>query len=329
MKRFDVGARVVEPTYGLGSVIAVEDAYTRVQFDEHGVKKFLTSMSRLEPSNEPVPAGLRGAKVRKKRAPKKAAVTAAPPPKTERLSRAVGPLLNVHRHPFAGRRHDRRPQRRLFLDRVEEIPHLAALVHDVVREEQAALVQPRIHHVEESLVVLLPRVEEDEIERARHLRDLLERVAGHTWTMSERPARLMLSASSFARTGSYSIVTSRPPVSRSPMPDPDRAVAAGAANLERVLAPLDATISRRNRPSSSETASWPLSFALMSARTFLNVRRLRRDAIADAKRRTASAQHDRSHLISHAIVRTTRSWTRTRSESASSENRRLQPCQSQ
>ena len=28
MKRFEVGARVVEPTYGLGSVVAVEDAYT-------------------------------------------------------------------------------------------------------------------------------------------------------------------------------------------------------------------------------------------------------------------------------------------------------------
>jgi RNA polymerase-interacting CarD/CdnL/TRCF family regulator len=78
MKRFDVGSRVVEPTYGLGSVIAVEDAYTRVQFDEHGVKKFLTSMSQLEPSDEPVPAGMR-AKVRKKRAPRKvAAATPAP-----------------------------------------------------------------------------------------------------------------------------------------------------------------------------------------------------------------------------------------------------------
>ena len=75
MKRFEVGARVTEPTYGLGSVIAVEDNYTRVQFDEHGIKKFLTSLSRLEPSNEPVPAGLK-AKVRKKRAPKK--VVAAP-----------------------------------------------------------------------------------------------------------------------------------------------------------------------------------------------------------------------------------------------------------
>jgi hypothetical protein len=70
MKRFEVGARVVEPTYGLGSVIAVEDAYTRVQFDEHGVKKFMTAMSKLEPSNEPVPAGLRSSKPRKKRTPK-------------------------------------------------------------------------------------------------------------------------------------------------------------------------------------------------------------------------------------------------------------------
>src|SRR5918999_6606986 len=73
MKRFEVGSRVVEPTYGLGSVVAVEDNYTRVQFDEHGIKKFLTSMSRLEPSDEPVPAGLRGTKPRKKRAPRKLA----------------------------------------------------------------------------------------------------------------------------------------------------------------------------------------------------------------------------------------------------------------
>src|SRR5437762_10292264 len=78
MKRFDVGARVVEPTYGLGSVVAVEDAYTRVQFDEHGVKKFLTSMSKLEPSSEPVPAGLRAAgKTRKKRTTKKTAAAVA------------------------------------------------------------------------------------------------------------------------------------------------------------------------------------------------------------------------------------------------------------
>jgi hypothetical protein len=77
MKRFDVGSRVVEPTYGLGSVVAVEDNYTRVQFDEHGIKKFLTAMSRLEPSSEPLPPGMKG-KVRKKRVPKKAAAVAEP-----------------------------------------------------------------------------------------------------------------------------------------------------------------------------------------------------------------------------------------------------------
>jgi hypothetical protein len=47
-----------------------------VQFDEHGVKKFLTSMSKLEPSSEPVPAGLRTSKPRKKRAPRKAVAAA-------------------------------------------------------------------------------------------------------------------------------------------------------------------------------------------------------------------------------------------------------------
>ncbi len=32
---------------------------------------------------------------------------------------------------------------RRVVDRVEEVAHLAALVHDVVREEEAAAVQPR------------------------------------------------------------------------------------------------------------------------------------------------------------------------------------------
>ena len=55
MKRFEVGARVVEPTYGLGSVVAVEDAYTRVQFDEHGIKKFLSDRVSLTRSTQPAP----------------------------------------------------------------------------------------------------------------------------------------------------------------------------------------------------------------------------------------------------------------------------------
>ena len=54
-KRFDVGSRLSEPTYGLGSVIAVEDAYLRIDFDEHGVKKFLTSLATFVSSKEPAP----------------------------------------------------------------------------------------------------------------------------------------------------------------------------------------------------------------------------------------------------------------------------------
>ena len=66
MKRFTVGSRVTEPTYGLGSVIAVEGAFTRIEFDESGVKKFLTRLSRLERSTEPA-SGKGKKKVRRKR----------------------------------------------------------------------------------------------------------------------------------------------------------------------------------------------------------------------------------------------------------------------
>ena len=65
-KRFEVGARVHEPTYGSGSVIAVEDAYTRIQFDDNTVRKFLTSLAKLELSSEPAPAA-RSARSRKRK----------------------------------------------------------------------------------------------------------------------------------------------------------------------------------------------------------------------------------------------------------------------
>ena len=95
MKRFEVGSRVVEPTYGLGSVIAVEDAYTRVQFDEHGVKKFLTSMSKLEPSDEPAPAGARGLKTRKKRVTKSnTSVTRVKRPRRKKPTSVSDPVFD-------------------------------------------------------------------------------------------------------------------------------------------------------------------------------------------------------------------------------------------
>ena len=109
MKRFEVGARVVEPTYGLGSVVAVEDAYTRVQFDEHGVKKFLTSMSQLEPSDEPVPAGAaarRPARSASRRKSLRLRLSRRPSLKRKKSIRnsPAGPRLfhsQRHRHPFS------------------------------------------------------------------------------------------------------------------------------------------------------------------------------------------------------------------------------------
>ena len=67
MKRFEIGSRVSEPTYGLGSVLAIEDAFIRIQFDDNTARKFLISLAKLEPSSEPAPAGR--ARPRKRKAP--------------------------------------------------------------------------------------------------------------------------------------------------------------------------------------------------------------------------------------------------------------------
>ena len=65
MKRFEVGARVQEPTYGPGSVIALEDAFVRIQFDDKVVRKFLLRLARLQPSNAPAPASRSRSRKRK------------------------------------------------------------------------------------------------------------------------------------------------------------------------------------------------------------------------------------------------------------------------
>ena len=65
MKRFDVGSRVHEPTYGHGSVIAIEDAFTRIRFDDNTVRKFLTNLAKIEPSSEPAPTKRPRARARK------------------------------------------------------------------------------------------------------------------------------------------------------------------------------------------------------------------------------------------------------------------------
>ena len=83
-KGFSVGARLSEPTYGLGSVIAVEDAYVRIDFDEHGVKKFLTSLATFESSKEPAPS--RAGRRRRKTAVKSSKTKAKTKAKTKTAS---------------------------------------------------------------------------------------------------------------------------------------------------------------------------------------------------------------------------------------------------
>ena len=76
MKRFDVGSRVHEPTYGHGSVIAIENAFTRIQFDDKTVRKFMTSLAKIEPSSEPAPTKRPRARARKTKTKKTAGSTA-------------------------------------------------------------------------------------------------------------------------------------------------------------------------------------------------------------------------------------------------------------
>ena len=76
MKRFDVGSRVHEPTYGHGSVISVEDAFTRIRFDDNTVRKFQTSLAKIVASSEPAPTKRPRARARKTKTKKTAGSTA-------------------------------------------------------------------------------------------------------------------------------------------------------------------------------------------------------------------------------------------------------------
>jgi Protein of unknown function (DUF3553) len=76
MRAFAAGDRVTQPQYGAGTVTSVNARHTVIDFDQHGVRTFVTTMVTLESTTEPAPASAkRGA--RAKRAPKAKAVAAA------------------------------------------------------------------------------------------------------------------------------------------------------------------------------------------------------------------------------------------------------------
>jgi hypothetical protein len=67
---FAVNDRVSHSEYGLGRISEVNPRHTTIIFDQAGVKKFLTSMVRLERSDAPAPP--KPSRSRKPKAEKKA-----------------------------------------------------------------------------------------------------------------------------------------------------------------------------------------------------------------------------------------------------------------
>jgi len=71
---FAAGAQVEHPKFGLGSVMSCTEDHTVIKFDDHGEKKFLSSIviPNLKKSDRVAPEGKKGGRARKK------AVVAAP-----------------------------------------------------------------------------------------------------------------------------------------------------------------------------------------------------------------------------------------------------------
>ena len=65
MKAFGTGDRVTHTHYGDGTVASVDEYHTRITFDAHGLRTFVSSRVVLAPSS--VPAPVKVANTRRKR----------------------------------------------------------------------------------------------------------------------------------------------------------------------------------------------------------------------------------------------------------------------
>jgi hypothetical protein len=55
VSRYAIGDRVSQPTYGVGTITSVDEYHTVIDFDEHGPRRFATSVVQLERSKVPAP----------------------------------------------------------------------------------------------------------------------------------------------------------------------------------------------------------------------------------------------------------------------------------
>lgn len=67
MKLYNIGDRVMQTTYGSGTITLVNEYHTIVDFDEHGSRTFVTRMVQLEASNTVAPERPRRTKRARKR----------------------------------------------------------------------------------------------------------------------------------------------------------------------------------------------------------------------------------------------------------------------
>jgi preprotein translocase subunit YajC len=65
-KTWAKGDRVVQPTYGAGTIVEYNEHHVVIEFDENGRRTFSTRLVVLQTTTEPAPA-----KAARKRAPRK------------------------------------------------------------------------------------------------------------------------------------------------------------------------------------------------------------------------------------------------------------------
>ena len=70
MKGWSKGDRVVQPTYGSGTLVEVNEHHTVIDFDEHGRRTFATRLVVLQATNEPAPNKPAKTRAKKKKAEK-------------------------------------------------------------------------------------------------------------------------------------------------------------------------------------------------------------------------------------------------------------------
>ena len=66
MPKYNTGKRVAQPQYGPGTIIESNERHTVIDFDEHGVRRFVTEMVELESSTVPAPTKTKRGKAAKK-----------------------------------------------------------------------------------------------------------------------------------------------------------------------------------------------------------------------------------------------------------------------